>query len=135
MPAFPIKEDLIGLCLLALRPLCYAKLAKTRIGLRFAGGPMAEQKLAAAIKFDFPEDTVPQVVAAGQGALAEYIVEVAEEHGVTVYKDPPLARALGQLELGDRIPPALYRAVAEVLAFVYSLDQDKNRVDQLLQEV
>jgi flagellar biosynthesis protein len=95
---------------------------------------LAEQKVAAAIKFDHPEDTVPQVVAAGHGALAEYIVEVAEEHGVTVYKDPPLARALGQLELGDRIPPALYRAVAEVLAFVYSLDQDNQRIEQMLQE-
>lgn len=96
---------------------------------------MAERKVAAAIKFDYPEDQVPQVVATGQGELADYIVEVAEEHGVVVYKDPPLAKALGQLELGDRIPPALYRAVAEVLAFVYSLDQDPERVDQLLQEV
>ncbi len=96
---------------------------------------MAERKVAAAIKFDYPQDGVPEVVATGHGEMADYIVEVAEEHGVTVYKDPPLARALGQLELGDHIPPALYKAVAEVLAFVYSLDQDPERVARLAQEV
>lgn len=82
-----------------------------------------EPKTATAIKFDFPEDTVPRVVASGTEETAELIEQVAREHGVPVYKDPPLARALGTLEIGDVIPPALYQAVAEVLAFVYAMDR------------
>lgn len=82
-----------------------------------------EPKTATAIKFNYPEDTVPRVVASGTDETAELIEQVAREHGIAVYKDPPLARALGMLEIGDAIPPALYQAVAEVLAFVYSVDQ------------
>lgn len=84
---------------------------------------MSERKIAAAIRFDQEVDAAPEVVAVGQGLVAETILEVAEAAGVVVYKDPPLARALGQLELGSHIPPELYRAVAEVLVFVYDLDQ------------
>jgi len=82
-----------------------------------------EPKTATAIKFNYPEDTIPRVVASGTDETAELIEQVAREHGVAVYKDPPLARALGLLEIGDAIPAALYQAVAEVLAFVYAVDQ------------
>lgn len=87
---------------------------------------MAEEKRASAIKFNYPNDNVPSITATGTGDTAEYIVAVAEEYNVPVYKDPPLAKALGQLEVGDLVPPELYTAVAEVLAFVYSLDQNQD---------
>jgi len=64
----------------------------------------------------------PEVVAKGQELVAQRIKEVAREHGVPIVEDPPLARALyAQTEVGELIPPALYAAVARVLAFVYRL--------------
>jgi len=94
---------------------------------------MCEKKVASAIKFNYPDDNVPQVVASGTGEIADYIVSVAEEFEVPVYKDPPLAKALGKLEIGDLVPPELYTAVAEVLAFVYSLDQSQEQVDKIME--
>lgn len=85
---------------------------------------MTDKKIAAALKFDYEKDEAPSVTAIGTGEDADYIVAVAEEYEVPVYKDPPLAKALGQLEIGDIVPPELYTAVAEVLAFVYSIDQE-----------
>lgn len=84
---------------------------------------MSEKKIATALKFDGSEVDVPKVTATGTEEEADYIIAVAEENEVPVYKDPPLAKALGQLEVGDLVPPELYEAVAEVLAFVYSVDQ------------
>lgn len=91
------------------------------------GGKVSERKVAAALRFDPETDAAPEIVAVGQGHVAETILEVAEAAGVVIYKDPPLARALGQLELGSHIPPELYRAVAEVLVFVYDLDQQSDK--------
>lgn len=65
----------------------------------------------------------PRVVAKGRGLIAQRIREIAQEHGVPLLEAPPLARALhAHAELGDIIPSALYRAVAEVMAYVYQLN-------------
>lgn len=65
----------------------------------------------------------PRVVAKGRGLIAQRIREIAQEHGVPLLEAPPLARALyAHTELGDVIPSALYRAVAEVMAYVYQLN-------------
>ncbi|MGO9760207.1 MAG: flagellar biosynthesis protein FlhB [Solirubrobacteraceae bacterium] len=66
--------------------------------------------------------TAPEVVAKGKDLIAAQIRRVAEEHGVPVISDPPLARALhASVEIGQIIPEELYAAVARVLAFVYRL--------------
>jgi flagellar biosynthesis protein FlhB len=66
--------------------------------------------------------TAPEVVAKGKDLIAAQIRRVAEEHGVPVISDPPLARALhASVEIGQVIPEELYAAVARVLAFVYRL--------------
>jgi flagellar biosynthesis protein FlhB len=66
--------------------------------------------------------TAPEVVAKGKDLIAAQIRRVAEEHGVPVISDPPLARALhASVEIGQVIPQELYAAVARVLAFVYRL--------------
>ncbi|MCW3019639.1 MAG: flagellar biosynthetic protein FlhB [Solirubrobacterales bacterium] len=66
--------------------------------------------------------TAPEVVAKGKDLIAAQIRRIAEEHGVPVISDPPLARALhGSVEIGQVIPEELYAAVARVLAFVYKL--------------
>jgi flagellar biosynthesis protein len=64
----------------------------------------------------------PKVVATGQGLIADRIVQVAREAGVAVRHDPALAEALAGLELDREIPEDLYTAVAEALAWAYSLD-------------
>jgi flagellar biosynthetic protein FlhB len=62
----------------------------------------------------------PVVVAKGQDLIAQQIKAIARKHNVPVLENPPLARALhAGVPLGKQIPPQLYRAVAEVLAFVF----------------
>ena len=65
----------------------------------------------------------PRVVAKGQGMMAERIIEKAREAGVFVHESPELVSLLMQVDLDQHIPPALYRAVAELLAFIYLLEQ------------
>jgi flagellar biosynthetic protein FlhB len=74
---------------------------------------------AVALRYD-GTTPAPQVVAKGKDLLAKRIREIAEEHGVPVLSDPPLARSLHKaVEVGGEIPESLYQAVAQVLAFVY----------------
>jgi flagellar biosynthetic protein FlhB len=77
--------------------------------------------VAVALRYEAGRGT-PRVVAKGAGAVAAKIREVAEEHRVSMVEDIPLARALhASCEVGQEIPPQLYHAVAQVLAFVLSL--------------
>jgi flagellar biosynthesis protein len=64
----------------------------------------------------------PKVVASGRGLIAERIVQVARESGIAVREDAALAEALAGLDLDREIPQDLYAAVAEALAWAYSLD-------------
>ena len=77
---------------------------------------------AIAIKFDAQAMDAPQVVAKGADYLAQRIREIAQEHDVPLVENKPLARALySSTDIGGFIPTELYRAVAEVLAYVYRL--------------
>lgn len=64
----------------------------------------------------------PKIIASGRGRIAEKIIETARQAGVVIAEDPALVEVLGQMPVGDEIPVELYQAVAEVLAFVYSLE-------------
>lgn len=75
-----------------------------------------EKRLAVAL--DWSREGAPVVVAKGRGAVADAIVATAETHGVAVQENPLLAAALAQVELDTEIPETLYKAVAEVIAFV-----------------
>ncbi len=78
---------------------------------------------AVALKYE-GDMAAPQVVAKGMNMIALKIRELAEENSVPVIEAPPLARALYRhAELGDQIPATLYTAVAEVMAYVYQLNQ------------
>lgn len=70
-----------------------------------------------------PEDGAPRVVAKGRGLIAEEIIARAREAGVFVHESPELVALLMQVDLDERIPPALYVAVAELLAWIYQLEQ------------
>jgi flagellar biosynthesis protein len=67
-------------------------------------------------------DLAPQVVAKGRGLIADQIIARAKEHGVFVHESKELVALLMQVELDERIPPALYRAVAELLAWLYRIE-------------
>lgn len=77
---------------------------------------------AVALKYDADSGRAPIVVAKGEDFLAKKIKEIAKENKVEIVENKPLARMLyHNVELGEEIPPELYQAVAEVLAFVYGL--------------
>ncbi len=75
--------------------------------------------LAVALRYDRSIMEAPVLVAKGKGILAQRIREVAQSHDVPIVENRVLARALYEVELGSEIPEKLYKAVAEVLAFVY----------------
>ena len=80
---------------------------------------------AAALRYRADRDDAPRITAAGQGLVAEKILEVAAAAGVPVQHDPGLAEVLSRIDPGEEIPPETYRAVAEVLAFLYRVDRGK----------
>ena len=82
-------------------------------------------KVAAAIKYDPEKNVAPIILAKGKGSIAEEIIRIAEENDVPLYQDAALAKLLGSLELETEIPPEMYSVVAEVLAFVYKLEQKR----------
>ena len=67
-------------------------------------------------------DHAPQVVAKGRGLVAENIIREARRHGVFVHESPELVSLLMQVDLDQHIPPQLYRAVAELLAWLYKME-------------
>ena len=86
-----------------------------------------KRKKAVALTYD-PSNSAPQVVASGQGAIAERIIEKAKEADVATYKDEGLADTLLKLEIGDMIPPELYGVVAEILVYVDRMDKIKSKI-------
>lgn len=89
------------------------------------------QKLAVALRYRPGEMVAPKVVAKGAGFIARKIREVAREKGIPLVENKPLAQLLYRLvEVGQEIPETLYRAVAEVLAYVYRLRQRQEMRDR-----
>lgn len=83
---------------------------------------MKKKPKAVALKYEKEKDAAPRVVAKGRGSVAEKIVETARVHNVPLHEDKNLVEVLETLDLETEIPPELYRAVAEVLAFIYRLN-------------
>jgi flagellar biosynthesis protein len=82
-------------------------------------------RLAAALKYDPQKDAAPVVTAKGRGTIAEKIISIAKKNGIPIKEDPSLIQILSKLEMDEQIPPVLYKAVAEILAFVYSLNEKR----------
>lgn len=94
-----------------------------------AGTDKDKNKVKQAIALEYnPEEDAPKVIASGRGALAERIIERAQESDVPIHRDDKLADTLSRLEIGDMIPPELYEVVAEILIFVDSMDKIKGKV-------
>jgi flagellar biosynthesis protein len=81
------------------------------------------RKRAAALRYRPRTDSAPRVVAKGTGAVAERIISIAREHDIPLREDPQLIEVLSSLDLYEEIPSELYKAVAEVLVYVYSLSK------------
>ena len=78
---------------------------------------------AVALKYDKEKDQAPKVIAKGKAEIAGKIIEIAKTHNLPLYEDKHLVEILEALDLETEIPPELYRAVAEVLAFIYRLNR------------
>lgn len=81
---------------------------------------MTKQREAIALLYDGGEQA-PSITAKGDGELAERIIELAMEYEVPIYENADLAKLLTRMELGDQIPEALYRTIAEIIAFAWHL--------------
>lgn len=82
------------------------------------------EKRKSAIALAYQAGSVaPKVVAKGRGLIAQAIIERAKEHGVFVHESEDLISILMQVELDENIPPQLYQAVAELLAWIYRLER------------
>jgi len=82
-----------------------------------------EIKKAVALKYEQNKDKAPKVVAKGKGKIAEKIIEIARQHGITVQQDKELVEILSKLDIGEEIPPHLYEVVAKIFAYIYTQKQ------------
>lgn len=89
-------------------------------------------KQAIALEYDPNTDDAPKVIASGQGAVADRIIEKAKENKVPVHADSKLADTLSKLEIGEMIPPELYEVVAEILVFVDAMEKIKQKQKNIL---
>lgn len=81
-----------------------------------------KRKKAVALNYDFGS-SAPVVTATGMGQIADKIIEKAEENDVPVVYNKELTDLMCNMDIGDSIPPELYDAVAEIIAFVTELDR------------
>jgi flagellar biosynthesis protein len=68
-------------------------------------------------------DLAPKIVAKGRGLVADQIIARAREHGIFVHESKELVSLLMQVDLDDHIPPALYQVIAELLSWLYQLEE------------
>lgn len=80
-------------------------------------------------------DTAPTVVAKGKGLIAEQIIARAKENGIFVHESKELVGLLMQIDLDQHIPPALYRAIAELLAWLYHIENGQKSTLEVLSQL
>ncbi len=88
-------------------------------------GDSPPRRKAVALRYDEDKDQAPKILAKGAGHLADRIIEIARENGLQIYPDKDLVALLSKLDVNTEIPGHLYKAVAEVLAFVYRLNRGR----------
>lgn len=83
----------------------------------------AFRKEVIALSYEPTSVDAPKVIAKGKGIVAENILEKAKKHDIPIQEDPSLVELLGKLNINETIPEELYKAVAEVFAFIYQTNQ------------
>ena len=84
-----------------------------------------KKKKAVALGYNKEKNSAPKILATGKGESAAKMISLAKEHGVPIKEDEDLVELLSKLDLGDEIPPSMYKAVAEVFAFIYQMANKK----------
>lgn len=79
------------------------------------------RRQAVALRYQPQEDPAPKVAAKGDGYVADRIIEIAREQGIPIREDRNLVQVLSLLDLNQEVPQSVYKAVAEILAWVYHL--------------
>ena len=85
-------------------------------------------KSAVALKYQTETDAAPKVTAKGEGLVAERIIQLARENQVPIKEDPDLVQILSQVDINKEVPPSVYKVVAELLAFVYKLNNKYQKI-------
>ncbi|ADN09397.1 EscU/YscU/HrcU family type III secretion system export apparatus switch protein [Sulfurimonas autotrophica] len=80
---------------------------------------------AVALTYDKEKNRAPVISAKGKGTTAQKIIKIAKEHGVPIKKDEDLIELLSKVELNKEVPPQMYKAIAEVFSFIYSITREK----------
>ncbi|MCX8029048.1 MAG: EscU/YscU/HrcU family type III secretion system export apparatus switch protein [Brevinematales bacterium] len=83
-------------------------------------------KKAVALKYEPSEMSAPQVISKGVGILADKIIEIAQEHNIPIIKSE-VVEPLMSIKIRSEIPPELYQAIAEIIAYVYKLVRDNHK--------
>jgi flagellar biosynthesis protein len=87
----------------------------------------SERQKAVALGYDKKRDNAPRILAKGAGKLAERILDLARKNNIPINQDTDLIEVLYQLDLDREIPEELYPAIAEILAFVYRLNERRKK--------
>lgn len=90
---------------------------------------MNKRKEAIALTYEQHKHAAPTVIAKGKGLVAEQILERAKKENIPIQEDASLVELLSKLNINEQIPEDLYMAVAEVFAFIYSLEKDTMKKD------
>lgn len=85
----------------------------------------SKHKQAVALRYEPKQDRAPRIAGKGRGHLAEKILELARQHNIPIREDKNLLQILSRLDLHQEVPPEVYKAVAEILAFIYRLSNRK----------
>jgi flagellar biosynthesis protein len=80
-----------------------------------------EKKQAVALRYEPKKDRAPKIASKGRGHVAERILELARQHNIPIREDKNLLQILSHLDLHQEVPTEVYKAVAEILAFIYRL--------------
>lgn len=86
--------------------------------------PTTESKIAVSLNYD--GEHAPRVTAKGDGIVGNKILKLAYENDIPVHEDSELVQALSQIDIGSEIPEQLFLVVAEILAFIYFIDEHDN---------
>lgn len=94
---------------------------------------MTKKKMDQVVALQYEQSyDAPIVVAKGKGIVAQKIIETAKQTDVPILEDPSLLELLGQININEEIPEDLYRAVAEIFAFIYQIDREKGGSEKIV---
>ncbi|WP_208975225.1 EscU/YscU/HrcU family type III secretion system export apparatus switch protein [Proteiniborus ethanoligenes] len=86
-----------------------------------------DKKMAVALQYDSDIKDAPFVVAKGKGIIADNIIEEGIKEGIKIIEDKNLVHSLINLEITQEIPEELYAAVAQIISFIYGLDNEREK--------